>query len=260
MNLDLALSIATDAAHAAGEVLNKRFRTKLTVKMKSSPRDLVTEVDELCQEAIIATIRKHFPTHRFIAEETGADALGDTESHYAWIIDPLDGTKNFIRGKPDFALNIALEENGTIVLGLMHYPLKGVTMSGVKGKGAFINGSPVKLRNTESMVDAILSTNIRLRAGQCTREVLHVAVPSCSSVHNYGCAAEELGAVLQGENDGVFYEHVGLWDVAAGCLMIKEAGGKAEIRKEEDGNPRSKVSCVACTKAIFDELCAFLWK
>ena len=263
-DLDAALAVAIKAASSSGEILQSRFKTALTIRTKSSARDLVTEVDGLAQEAIIETILKDYPNHGFITEEVvGERHLHAVEknksSPYKWIIDPLDGTTNFTRGKKTFATMIALESADELLLGVISFPLKNQLFTGVKGGGAFCNGKPLKLRETKNMVDAILSTNMVARAAKDTKGVLQIATPYCASLHNYGCAAAELSAILQGENDGVFYDGVGLWDIAPGCLLIAEAGGKYCYTYKDHSDPRKGVTCVACTTPIFAELHTWFW-
>lgn len=267
LDLSEALGVATGAAKAAGEVLASRFRTPLRVRTKSSPRDLVTEVDLLAQEAIVKTIRTHYPEHRFITEEEGTENLGDPASPYAWIIDPLDGTTNFIHEKPEFATMIALAERSedpaqplAFLLGVIHLPLLGRTFTGGKGLGALVKNEPIRLRQTRGMMDAILCTNIVARARHFPDGTLATPVLVCGSIHDYGCAAMEMGAILLGENDGVFYDGVGLWDIAAGCLLLGEAGSRYRYEFREAGNVRGGVRCVASTRPIFEELCTFLFR
>jgi myo-inositol-1(or 4)-monophosphatase len=258
IDLNDALKLAVSAAHSAGEILKSRFKTELNVQTKTSERDLVTEVDKAAQDAVIKIIQDAYPDHRFIAEEDGAKNLGDANCPYTWIIDPLDGTTNFVHKKPEHATMIALQENDELILGVIYYPSADRMFTGIKGGGAFIDGKPVQLRETKNMLDAVLCTCMLQRAEKSPDGRLMVPIPDCSSVHNYGCAAYELGDVLLGRNDGAFFEHVGFWDVAAGCLMISEAGGKHRIELDQK-DPRKVAKCVASTPKIFDELCDFLW-
>lgn len=258
IDLEKALRDAIAVAEAAGNLLKEAFerskKTALTIRTKSNARDFVTEVDGALQRFIVDRLTALYPNHRFIAEEEGADALGDPKSPYAWIIDPLDGTTNFIHGKPSFATMIALMEAGEIVAGVINMPMHGELFSARKGGGAFLNGKPVQLRRTRDMNDAIITTNMTHQLRPCTNGELHVALPLCAAVQNYGCAAEEMGEILRGGNDGVYYTGVGLWDVAPGCLMISEAGGRARWEFVDASNPRKGVNCVAGTREIFPEI------
>ncbi len=254
------ISVAREAASAAAAFLAKSHgeiaggTRGLDVKQKSSAIDLVTDLDAKAQAIIIDCIRGHFPDHRFLAEEEGADALGDPKCPYRWIIDPLDGTTNFIHGSSVFGSIIAVQMNEKTVAGAMNLPLLGKQYWGGKGEGAWVNGSPVKLRSTRNMKDAILCCNIVHRAAKGNDGILTVTVPDCGSVENYGCAAEELGEILAGHVDGSFFDGIRLWDVAAGFLMIEEAGGKAFYRFKDESDHRSGLVCAASTEPIFEEL------
>ena len=263
-DLEKALTVATAAAKAAGKILEDHFQKPLTIKTKSSARDLVTEVDGLAQETIIETIFQKYPDHGFITEEVvgprhAVPLQKNASSPYKWIIDPLDGTTNFTRGKKECGTIIALQENDELVLGVMWLPFLGHLYTGAKGKGTFLNGKQIHLRKTANMIDAILCTNLIARAKEDAAGVLQISIPPCAFIHNYGCAAEEIGAVLRGENDGVFFDGVGLWDIAAGCVLLAEAGGKYCYTFKEHVDPAKGVLCVASTAPIFGELHNFLF-
>src|SRR3989338_4021712 len=156
IDLQNALTVATAAAKADGKILEDHFQKPLTIKTKSSARDLVTEADGMAQEVIIETILKAYPDHGFITEETvdsthAAVLKKNAQSPYKWIIDPLDGTTNFTRGKKECGTIIALEENDELVLGVMWLPFLGHLYTGAKGKGASLNGKQIHLRKTANM-------------------------------------------------------------------------------------------------------------
>ena len=262
LDLDEALDVAIEAAQAAGEILKSRFKTELKVSTKTSARDLVTEVDGAAQAAIVDVILNEYPDHGFITEEVAskdhAEKFVENEnSPFKWIIDPLDGTTNFVHGKPEHGTAIALSENDELILGVIFQPSIDRLFSGAKGKSAFVDGSPVVLRDTKGMVDAVLCTCLVERGERDGDGNYRVKIPDCGSVHNYGCASYELGAVLLGQNDGAFFENVGFWDIAAGCLLISEAGGKHQIELDKK-DPRRVRRCTASTEPIFDELCNFI--
>jgi myo-inositol-1(or 4)-monophosphatase len=135
----------------------------------------------------------------------------------------------------------------------MHMPLLNQWFWGGKGAGAYFNGDTVKLRDTGSMQDAILNCNL-IHRGKEIDGVLHVTLPRCRSIENYGCAAEELGEILMGHTDGVFFDGIRLWDIATGFLLIEEAGGTMAYEAQEPGNPKGGYTCAASTAGIFDEL------
>jgi len=264
---DAALRTATEAAKISGAILMHEHKEAFesgqglsSVQTKESEIDFVTHVDGLAQQAIIETIQKHYPDHRFIAEEKGAEELGDASSDYAWIIDPLDGTLNFIHGKPNFGTIIALREKDEVIVGVMWLPLKNDLFTCIKGKGVFWNNKPVKLRTTQGMTDAVFCSNLSHRAKTMEDGTRYVTLPYCASVENYGCAADELGQVLMGRNDGAFFNGPKLWDLAAGCMMIEEAGGKSKYELLDPDDERSGLLCAVSTKPIFNELCDFVFK
>lgn len=234
-----------DAVHHQGK--------KLDVTMKTSEMDLVTEIDQRCQDTIVACIQEHFPEHRFLAEEKGADDLGNPNSPYRWIIDPLDGTTNFIHGRESFGSIVAVEKNNTYLAGAMHIPLFNQWFYGGKGEGAYYNDSPVTLRNTKSLEAAVLNCNLIHRAKDIDG-TLHISVPLCRSIENYGSAVEELGEILRGHTDGVFFHGIRPWDIATGFLLIEEAGGKMAYEEVVPGNPREGYVAAASTAPIFDDL------
>lgn len=253
------LTVAREAASTGAAFLADQYAAihtggqAIEVHEKTSAIDLVTDIDGKAQTIIIDIIRSHFPDHRFLAEEEGADSLGNPASPFRWIIDPLDGTTNYIHGRDSFGSIVAVEENGILTAGAMNLPLKRQEFYGARGQGAFVNGTPVILRNTRDMNDAVLSCNIRHRAKEMNGTLM-VSIPPCCSVENYGCAAEELGEVLLGHNDGVFFDGIRLWDVAVGFLLIEEAGGRVAYQFEDKNNHRSGLLCAGSTVPIFDEL------
>ncbi len=266
-DLHRALEIATASANAAGKLLEQKQSILLSggysaigVGTKSGPHDYASSADREAQEIIVTMIQKEFPDHRFLGEEGDTDHLGSASSPYRWIIDPLDGTTNFIHGKPNYGTIIALEENGITILGVMTRPRFSETYSAIRGGGAYLNGTRCTLRKTAGMDDAVLSCNIAHRAIKKPDGTLSVPIPCCASIENYGNAIEEFAVVLKGWNDGVFFSGPHLWDTAAGCLMIEEAGGRSRTELKEAENDRSGVLCAASTKEIFEEVERFVFE
>lgn len=262
------LAVATEAAQQSAALLVEKHRAvfgthptaTLRIETKSSDTDFVTEADGLAQEATIAVIQHHYPEHRYIAEEAGADSLGSADSPYEWIIDPLDGTTNFIHGKRNFGTIVAVQHEGVLQAGAICMPLLDLLYQGARGGGTTVNGRPARLRATTGMHDAVLASNIMRRAKEGKDGAFYASMPYCASLENYGNAAEELGEILLGHNDGAFFHGIRLWDVAAGCLMVEEAGGRFRYEHLEPGNPRSGLLCVASTAPIFEDLCAFVFE
>ena len=259
ISIDQLIAVAREATAVGSGILEREYEAihqngkALDITEKTSAIDLVTAIDSQAQVAVVEAIAQHFPEHRFIAEEKGAEDLGNPESPYEWIIDPLDGTTNFIHGKHSFGTIVAVQKDGQLLAGAMHLPLLNQWFWGGRDAGAFFNGDTVQLRKTGSMRDAILNCNLIHRTKDIDG-VLHVTLPPCRSIENYGCAAEELGEILMGHTDGVFFDGIRLWDIAVGFLLVEEAGGKMAYEAQEPGNPKGGYTCAASTADIFDEL------
>lgn len=259
ISIDQLIEVSKQAVQIGSDILVNEYslvhkgNKKLDISTKSSAIDLVTELDGRTQLAIVEAIQAHFPEHRFIAEEAGAEHLGDPGSPYEWIIDPLDGTVNFIHGRISFGSIVAVQKNGVLQAGSMNLPLMNQWYYGGLGAGAYYNDTAVALRKTHSLTDAVLNCNVIHRAKEING-VLHVTVPPCGSIENYGCAAEELGEILMGHTDGVFFDGIRLWDIATGFLLLEEAGGRIRYEEQEPGNPKGGYTAVGCTEPIFDEL------
>lgn len=250
------LQTAHEAATAAAECLQGLWQKELQVTMKESRFDPVTEADIQAQECIVSVIRKAFPDHTILAEED----IGSTdtkESPYRWIVDPLDGTRNFMLGREGFGTIVAVEHDNTLLAGCMVLPLLGYTFTAAKGEGAFVNNKPITLRKTSGMNDAVICSNITRRAVEGSDGILRTAMPYCASIENYGCTAEAIGNILLGWNDGIFVKGLRLWDVAAGFLMLEEAGGKFRYEWMDPENQRGGIIGVGATAPIFTEICSF---
>ncbi|MDD4319404.1 MAG: inositol monophosphatase [Candidatus Peribacteraceae bacterium] len=256
-DLRQALDVARRAAEAGADIAMRKRKGGSALQIRSKRRaDFVTDVDQAAQEAVIREIRSVFPAHRILAEEEGSDGLSNPDSPFRWIIDPLDGTTPYIHGKDDFGTIVALEQEGEIVVGMMVLPAKNLTFSGSRGGGVSVNGEPVLLRPTESMDDAILCTNT---IQNYEENPVTLRFPKCAGLQNYGCAAMEFGEILLGHNDGLFFNGPHLWDAAAGCFLVREAGGRAKLELKDLSDQRGGVLCVATTKPIFGELEQFVF-
>ncbi|MFA7682218.1 MAG: inositol monophosphatase family protein [Candidatus Peribacteraceae bacterium] len=255
--LDTAIAIAKEA----GAFITKRQKSirpetagsNLGIATKSTARDFVTDVDRESQQLIVSRLQEHFPQHGILGEEEGADHNGSPGCPYTWVIDPVDGTCPFLHGREDFGVILALQNERDTEIGVIFLPRRNELFYAIRGKGAFFNGKPVVLRNTRNMNDAILCSNLIHRL-QDIDGVTMVSAPFCANVENYGCAAREIGEILKGCNDGVFFLGPRLWDLAAGFMMIEEAGGKAFYEFTEPDNMRSALRGYASTTPIFEEL------
>ncbi len=260
----MALKTAINAAKAGSKIALKYHSkinpanagSNLGIKAKL-PRDYVTQADLEVQKTIKKIIGDRFPEHGFIGEEDSDSKM--TNEEYIWVIDPIDGTAPFIHGREHFGTIISLISKCETVLGVMYMPLLKDLYTAIKGRGAFVNSKPALLRKTKNMDYAILCTNTQRRSLNLDGTARSVPIIQCVNTENYGCAIYEFGLVLKGQNDGCYFFGPKIWDVAAGCLMINEAGGKARYEFKEPGNMRSSVLCAASTKPIFNELEEFVF-
>ena len=220
------LRTAVKAAEHAGKIildnLGKISRGEIGAKQTS---DFVTHVDRESEQVIIKTIKESFPAHSFLAEESVKELNTDG---YRWIIDPLDGTTNFIHGYPVFSVSIALEYKREIILGVIFDPLKKEMFNSEKGKGAFLNGYPIKISSVTSLKDGLITTGFPFRK----KDLLDIYLKAfnnillrVSDLRRAGSAALDLAYLACGRCDGFFEIGLGAWDMAAGSIIIKEAGG-----------------------------------
>lgn len=234
-----ALETAVAAARLAGGIQKDRLGKTHQVNLKGVA-DLVTEVDLACERAIIELIAKRFPDHSFLAEEGGETRPG---SDRLWIIDPLDGTTNYAHGFLRFCVSIGLCVAGRIELGVVLNSVSDELFHAVRGKGAFLNGERLKVSSTDRVEDALICTGFSYdrgrRLGRDLRYYLKV-LPVAQSLRRTGCAALDLCDVAAGRFDGFWEFSLNAWDVAAGSLMIEEAGGKISGVAGEDFDLHSK--------------------
>jgi myo-inositol-1(or 4)-monophosphatase len=220
------VNIAVKAARNAGNIILRHVdnRDRLTVSEKAH-NDFVSEVDHMAEQEIIAVIRKAYPEHAILAEE-GGEQSGDGE--HQWIIDPLDGTTNFLHGFPQFAVSIALRSRGRLEHAVVYDPLSQELFTASRGSGAMLNNRRIRVSNARSLEGALLGTGFPFKQPQHldsylqTFKALH---PQAAGIRRAGSAALDLAYVAAARLDG-FWE-IGLkpWDMAAGILLIQEAGG-----------------------------------
>jgi myo-inositol-1(or 4)-monophosphatase len=226
--MDDFLTICEQAARIGGSLLQD-WADRITVREKG-PKDLVTEADLASQEAIRRFVLSAFPDHQFLGEESEAavetEAGGGEQGGYRWIVDPLDGTLNYVRGMPSYAVSIALEQAGDVLVGVVFDPLLDECYTAARGRGAFLNGRPLRASRcgalSEALVAISFSADVPRGSIEVRRfvEVLHAA----QSVRRTGSAALNLCYVGAGRLDAYFASSVKSWDVAAGVLIAREAG------------------------------------
>jgi len=219
------VNTAIEAARKAGELQLQGLRKKHKIDYKGEI-NLVTEVDRQCEELILGLIGRRFPDHDILTEETPQLFKG---SPYRWIVDPLDGTTNYVHGYPVFCVSIALEYMGEIVLGVVYDPTREELFVGQKGGGAFLNGEKIRVSQTRELSKGLLVTGFPYDLKEDPVNNLdHFTnmIMEAQAVRRDGSAALNLCYVASGRFDGFWELKFWPWDVAAGALIVKEAGGK----------------------------------
>lgn len=220
------LNIAVRAARSAGNIITRSLNQldTLTVTEKSA-NDYVSEVDHRAEQEIIRAVRKAYPDHAILAEESGATAGSD---EVQWIIDPLDGTTNFLHGFPQFAVSIGIKVRGRLEHGVVFDPVKDEVFTATRGDGAQINGRRLRVTRRTSLQGALLGTGIPYRADQDLErylKTLKALLPGSAGIRRAGSAALDLAYVAAGRLDGFWEFGLNPWDIAAGIVLVQEAGG-----------------------------------
>ncbi|MBL8348936.1 MAG: inositol monophosphatase [Burkholderiaceae bacterium] len=222
------LNIAIKAARAAGAIINRGSQDLDILKVThKGPNDFVSEVDQRAEAAIIETLLGAYPGHAILAEESGREH-GAKHSEFVWIIDPLDGTTNFLHGFPVYAVSIALAWRGVVQQAVVYDPNRNDLFYASRGRGAFLNDKRLRVGKRTRLADSLIGTGFPFRKGdnfQRYLKMLEVIMPACAGVRRPGAAALDLCYVAAGWYDGFFETGLQPWDMAAGTLIITEAGG-----------------------------------
>lgn len=248
IDLNKAIEEVKRWALEAGKIQRDNYEKEdLKVSTKSSDVDLVTEVDELSEKIILSAIKENYPDHGILSEES---EYHETNSDYLWIIDPLDGTNNYAQGLPIFAVSIALEFRGEVVLGVVYEPLLNEMFSAVKGKGAYLNDKKISIGSKDRLRQSVLATGFPYDKDKNPNNNVNYfnrIVPKVRGIRRMGAAAYDLANVACGRIDGYWELNLNPWDVAAGALLIEESGGKViEI------TDKRRVSIIAGNSNICD--------
>jgi myo-inositol-1(or 4)-monophosphatase len=232
------LNFAIQTARDAGRVLAERFGRTLRVTNKGE-LDLVTEADLASERLIIERIQTYHPRHAILAEESGiGGAASDGQDEWRWIIDPLDGTTNYAHGYPCFCVSIGLEHKGRMEVGVVYDPMRDELFTAERGEGASLNGRRIQVSPVDSLAGALLCTGFPYDVRERSEFARHFAnfIMNAQGVRRDGAAALDLAYVACGRFDGFWEEGLKPWDVAAGSLLVEEAGGRAS---KYDGAPLS---------------------
>jgi len=219
------LTTAVKAARRAGNLIHRAAENldHLTVTKKSHA-DYVSEVDRAAEQTIIETLLGAYPNHAILAEESGTQ--GDSE--FVWIIDPLDGTTNFLHGFPQYAVSIALQHKGVLSQAVIYDPTRNDLFTASRGRGAFLNERRIRVSKRKTLADCLIGTGFpytRFEHMDAYMAILRDMMPRTAGVRRPGSAALDLAYTAAGRYDGFFETALKPWDIAAGCLLIQEAGG-----------------------------------
>lgn len=223
------LNIALRAARSAGEVIRRAGDDLGALKVETKAvNDFVTEVDYASEKRIVETLQRAYPDHAFLCEESGRS--GNTDAEWEWVIDPLDGTTNFIHGIPQYAISIALKYRGRPEHALIYDPESGDEFSASRGRGALLNGRRIRVSGRTRLEHSVIGTGFPFRPGQMEHLDAYLGmfrdlVTTTAGIRRPGAAALDLAWVATGRYDGFFEYGLSEWDMAAGALLVTEAGG-----------------------------------
>jgi myo-inositol-1(or 4)-monophosphatase len=252
-----ALNIMVKAARRASQIINRASQDvehlKITKKQQS---DFVTEVDKAAEAAIIDVLREAYPEYGILAEESGLTAGTDADSEYQWIIDPLDGTTNFIHGFPQYAVSIALAHKGQLIEAVIYDTLRNEMFTASKGGGAFLNERRIRVTKCLKLEDALIGTGFPYRTFTHVDAYMGIfkeLSQRTAGIRRPGAASLDLAYVACGRLDGFWEFGLCPWDMAAGCLLISEAGGLVSDLSGGESYMKSG-NLIAGTPKVFAQL------
>ena len=218
------LDAAIQAARAAGKILKENLHGKRDISYKGTI-NMVTEMDHLSEKIIVSSLLGTFPGHGILAEEGSAV---ESNSGFLWVIDPLDGTTNYAHGYPAYSVSIGLEREGHAVLGVVYDPMREELFTAIKDAGAFLNGMPISVSGNDALIRSLLATGFpydRTTSRENNLDLFSALIMAAQEVRRSGSASLDLCAVAAGRLDGYWELKLHPWDVAAGSLIVREAGG-----------------------------------
>lgn len=250
------LNIMVRAAEKAGRSLVRDFGEVENLQVsKKGPGDFVSAADKRAEEIIFEELKKARPTYSFLMEESGAIA-GEDDTH-RWIVDPLDGTTNFLHGIPHWCVSIALESKGQIIAGVVYDPIKDDLFTAEMGQGAFAKRARLRVSNRDNMMETTIGTGAPRRAAEkrarFIREYQSMLVVA-PGLRRFGAAALDLAYVAAGRLDGFWERDLKPWDVAAGILLVKESGGLTADIDKDNNNAVMSGNVMAANDKIFDDM------
>ncbi len=250
IDLEQAIAVARQAAEEAGVVALEGFRKQKDVETKSSPMDLVTEYDRRAEEVIRARLGASFPAHAIVGEEGG----GERSTGLTWYVDPIDGTTNFVHGHPFFNVSIGLWRGAEPLVGVVHAPALGLTWWGARGKGAFRNDEPLRVSPCDELGRALCATGFTRelrRSADDNIDELQGFLRDTHGVRRGGASALDLVMVADGTFEVYWQKGLSPWDVAAGVVLVLEAGGKVTGYDGQGGDARDGE--ILATNALLHE-------
>ncbi|MFZ9543352.1 MAG: inositol monophosphatase family protein [Hylemonella sp.] len=261
-NLHPILNVAVKAARAAGAIINRAARDVESVRVSQKQvNDFVTEVDQASEDTIIETLLTAYPGHGIWAEESGREH-GAKDSEFVWIIDPLDGTTNFIHGFPVYCISIALSVRGKIEQAVIYDPTRNDLFTATRGRGAYLNDRRIRVSKRTDLKQCLVSTGFPFRKGDDFSKYLAMmseVMQRTAGLRRPGAAALDLAYVAAGYADGFFETGLSPWDVAAGSLLVTEAGGLVgNLTGEADFLEQKE--CLAGNPRIYGQLVGLLGK
>ena len=230
-----------------GEIENLQVSSK-------APGDFVSSADKRTEKILIDEFQKAYPEHGIITEENGI--INKSNKNNRWIIDPIDGTMNFLNGVPQFAISIGYEENQEIKCGVIFNPITNEMFIAEKGNGAFLNNSRIRVSNKKNLQDSLLVTGGPKQSSKIKDKIFNEYISvskKVSNVRKFGSASLDLAYVASGRFDGYWQRELNYWDVAAGIIIVKEAGGFVDFF-EENNNSDLKRNIIATNSIIHNEL------
>ncbi|MBP6494318.1 MAG: inositol monophosphatase [Rhodoferax sp.] len=261
-NLHPMINVAIKAARAAGSIINRAALDVESVRISQKQvNDFVTEVDHAAENAIIETLLTAYPGHGIHAEESGKEH-GAKDSEFVWIIDPLDGTTNFIHGLPVYCVSIGLAVKGKIEQAVIYDPSRNDLFTATKGRGAYMNDRRLRVSKRTHLKDCLISTGFPFRPGDNFQNYLKMmgdVMQRTAGLRRPGSAALDLAYVAAGFTDGFFETGLQPWDVAAGSLLITEAGGLVG-NFTGDADFLEQKECLAGNPKIYGQLVSILGK